>query len=121
MRRPLEICYNSLVLLVVRKKATKNEIEKMAEDLMGFIKVVVDVKNEILAGGGQRHVEGEQKLLQEGSKQHNLWGGGFDTETKEIDYNSMINLRPSQDNPSRDILSPEIRREFDKIVKDLLL
>lgn len=109
------------MLLVIRKKATKDEIEKMAEDLAGFIKVVVDVENKILAGGGQRHVEGEQELLQAGSKQDNLWGGGFDTETKEIDYNSMINLKPSQNNPSRDILSSEIRKTFDEIVKDLLL
>jgi len=100
---------------------TRDEIGKMSEDLAGFIKVVVDVENKILVGGGQRHVEGEQKLLQEGSRQDNLWGGGFDTETKEIDYNSMINLRPSQDNPSRDILSAEIRKEFDKIVKDFFL
>ena len=109
------------MLIVIKKKATKDEIDKMAEDLMGFIKVVVDVESKILAGGGQRHVEGEQKLLKEGSKQENLWGGGFDIETKEIDYNSMINLRPSQDNPSRDILSSEIRKMFDKIVKGLLL
>ena len=109
------------MLIVIKKKATKGEIEKMAEDLMGFIKVVVDVESKILVGGGQRHVEGEQKLLQGGSKQQNLWGGGFDIETREIDYNSMINLRSSQDNPSRDILSSEIRKRFDKIVKDLLL
>ncbi len=109
------------MLIVIKKKATKDEVEKMSEDLAGFIKVVVDVENKILAGGGQRHVEGEQKLLQEGSKQENLWGGGFDTETQEIDYNSMINLRPSQNNPSRDILSSEIRKEFDRIVKGLLL
>jgi len=109
------------MLLTIRKKATKNEIKKMSEDLAGFIKIVVDIENRILAGGGQRHVEGEQKLLQEGSKQHNLWGGGFDTQTKEIDYNSMINLRPSQDNPGRDIFSSEIRKIFDKIVKDLFL
>jgi len=109
------------MLLVVRRKATKDEIKKMAEDLAGYIKIVVDVENGILAGGGERHVEGEQRLLQAGSKQRNLWGGGFDTETKEIDYNSMINLRPFQDNPSRDVLSLEIRKAFDKIVKDLLL
>lgn len=109
------------MLLVIRKKATKDEIEKMSEDLAGYIKIVVDIESRILAGGGQRHAEGEQKLLQEGSKQHNLWGGGFDTETKEIDYNSIINLRPSQDNPSRDIISLGIRKIFDKIIKNLLL
>jgi len=109
------------MLLIIRKKTTKEEIEKMAQDLDGYIKVVVDIERGILAGGGERHVEGEQKLLKDGSHQKDLWGGGFDTETKEIDYNSIINLQPAQDNPSRDILSSEIRKEFDKIVKDLLL
>jgi hypothetical protein len=93
----------------------------MAKDLDGFVKVVVDIERKILTGGGERHVEGEQRLLQEGSKQADLWGGGLDLETSEIDYNSIINLRPSQNNPSREVLSPEIRKDFDKIVKDLLL
>ena len=42
-------------------------------------------------------------------------------ETREIDYNSVINLRPNQGNPSRDILSLEIRKKFDNIVSTLLL
>ena len=108
------------MLLIISKKATKEELEKMAEDFEGYIKLVVDVEKEILAGGGERHFDEEQKLLQEGSKQVDLWGGGFDLETKETDYNSIINLRPSQDNPSRDILSREIREKFAKIVKELL-
>ena len=57
---------------------------------------------------------------EEGSRQADLWGGGVDLETKEIDYNSIINLRPNQENPSRDILSKEIRSKIDKIVKGLL-
>ena len=109
------------MLLTINKKATEEEIKKMSKDFDGYIKVVVDIQEEILAGGGKRHFEGEQKLLGEGSKQQNLWGGGVDLETKEIDYNSVINLRPNQDNPSRDIMSFEIRKEFDRIVKDLIL
>jgi len=93
----------------------------MAQDFDGYIKLMVDVEREILAGGGKRHFEGEQKLLQEGSKQENLWGGGSDLETKEIDCDSIINLRPNQGNSSREILSPEIRKKFVKIVKKLLL
>lgn len=108
------------MIIVVREKATRDEIEKMAEDFDGYIKVVVDIEQEILAGGGERHFDAEQKLLAEGSKQHDLWGGGVDLETKEIDYNSIINLRPRQNNPSRDILSSEIRAKFDIIVKQLL-
>lgn len=108
------------MLLIISKKAIKEEIDKIAEDFDGYIKLVVDVERKILAGGGKRHFEGEQRLLKQGSKQKNLWGGGLDLTSKEIDYNSVINLRPSQNNPSRDILSLEKRREFDKIVKKLL-
>lgn len=109
------------MILIIRQKATAEEIKKMAEDFDGYIKVVVDAEQGILAGGGERHFDAEQILLDNGSDQENLWGGGLDLETKEIDYNSVINLRPRQGNPSRDILSKETRRKFDKIVKELLL
>lgn len=109
------------MLLTINKKATGEEIKKMAEDFDGYIKVVVDIKKEILAGGGKRYFEGEQMLLSKNSNQRDLWGGGVDLETKEIDYNSIINLRPAQNNPSRDIMSPKIRKEIDKIVKHLIL
>ncbi|MFH1833247.1 MAG: DUF5674 family protein [Candidatus Levyibacteriota bacterium] len=109
------------MILIIKTKATPEQIEKMAEDFDGYIKVIVDVEKNILADGGERHFDAEQEMLKLGSKQENLWGGGLDLETKEIDYNSIINLRSSQDNPSRDILSLEIRKKFDKIIKSLLL
>lgn len=110
-----------MAIIILRSKASPEQIEKMAENYQGYIKLVVDVKRKILAGGGEKHVDGEQLLLEDGSKQENLWGGGIDWETKEIDYNSVINLRPRQENPSRDILSLEIRKEFDSIVKESIL
>lgn len=108
------------MLLIIYKKATSAEIANMSKDYEGYIKLVVDVEKKILAGGGEKHFDAEQKLLKEGSKQENLWGGGIDWDTKEIDYNSMINLRPGQNNPSRDIMSADIREKFDLIVKKLL-
>lgn len=107
------------MIVVIDKKASPEQIAVMAKDYAGYIKFVVDVDKKILTGGGERHVDGEQKLLGLGSKQKNLWGGGIDWETKEIDYNSMINLRPSQDNPSRDVLSLEIRKQIDSIIGEL--
>lgn len=109
------------MILIITKKATKEELEKMAEDLDGYIKVVVDIKREILTGGGKKHVDGEQILIKQGSHQDDLWGGGFDLETEEIDYNSMINIRPSQSNLSRDIMSKDTRDIFDTIIEKLLL
>lgn len=107
--------------LILRKKASKKELANLAKYFRGYIKVVVDIEREILAGGGDRHADDEKLLLDDGSIQENLWGGGFDLETEEIDYNSVINLRPNQENPSRDILSERKRKKFAKIVKSLLL
>lgn len=108
------------MILIIRKKATREELQKMAEDLDGYIKIVIDVEQKILAGGGKKHVDAEQILLQKGSHQDNLWGGGLDLENGEIDYNSMINVHPSQGNLSRDIMSSDIRKVFDNIVIKLL-
>ena len=108
------------MILIIRKKASEEEIEKMAEDFDGYIKIVVDVEREILAAGGKKHVDAEQMLLQDGSHQNDLWGGGLDLDSDVIDYNSMINVRPSQGNLSRDIMSVEMRKIFDLIVKRLL-
>lgn len=107
------------MIVVLDKKVTTEQIAAMAQDYDGYIKFVVDVTKKILAGGGERHVDAEQKLLALGSLQEYLWGGGIDWETKEIDYNSMINLRPSQNNPSRDVLSQEIRKQIDTVVGEL--
>lgn len=108
------------MIQILRTKATQEQITACAEDLGGYIKIVVDIKKHILTAGGERHVEGEQMLLREGSHQQFLWGGGFDTDTKEIDYNSMINLRPTDNNPSREVLSETIRKQFDEIVLSIL-
>ena len=109
------------MLHIVRKKVSPKQIEEMCVDLDGYIKIVVDVERGILAGGGLRHVEGEQSLLADGSKQSNLWGGGIDWQTKEINYNSVINLRPAGGNPSREVLSVHVRKQCDAIIKKLLL
>lgn len=108
-------------IIIRDKKATKNELDKMSYELGNYIKVVVDIDKGILAGGGGMHFDEEQLLLEYGCKQSNLWGGGIDFTTNEVDYNSMINVRPNQNNASREILSEEIRKRFKKIVEDLLL
>src|SRR3989338_2207625 len=107
--------------MIIRRRANGSELNKIAEHFKGYIKVVVDIEREMISAGEDRHVDEEKELLDDGSHQINLWGGGLDLETKEIDYNSMINLRPNQDNPSRDVLSLEIRQKIDRIVKKLLL
>lgn len=96
---------------------TKEEIEKLRELFDVYIKTVIDVKRKICSAGCDRHSDSEKLLLEQGSQQENLWGGGIDLETSVIDSNSMINIRPKQGNTSNEIQDAKIREEFEKLTK----
>lgn len=96
---------------------TKKEIEKLKEQFDSYIKTVIDVKRKICSAGADRHFESEKILLEQGSKQSDIWGGGIDTDTKSIDFNSFINIRPTNNNPSNDILDPKKRKRYDKLTR----
>ncbi len=108
------------MLLLVTVKLSDGELARAAEDLDGYIKVVVDVGRRILTAGGTKHSDGEALLLENGSRQEHLWGGGLDLKTGAVDFDSMINIRPRQDNPSREVLNTEIRKAMEEIIRDLL-
>ena len=108
------------MLLIIREKVNEEILKKVAEDLDGYVKVVVDVKRKILAAGGKLHVDGERLLLEDGSKQADLWGAGLDFETGEIDFDSMINLRPGQGNRSREVLDKDVRSQIEIVTRNLL-
>ena len=96
---------------------TKGEIEKLKEQFEVYIKTVIDVENKICSAGMDRHFEGEQLLLEQGSRQSNIWGGGIDLSTKTIDFNSFINIRPNDNNNSNEIQNSKLREEYEKLVK----
>ncbi len=96
---------------------TKEEIQKLKDRFEVYIKTVIDVKRKICSAGADRHFESEKILLDQGSSQSNLWGGGIDLETKIIDSNSFINLRPSDKNLSSEIQDAKIRKEFEDLTK----
>jgi hypothetical protein len=84
-------------------------LEILAKEIGGyFIKVVIDIEKEILSAGAKMHIDEEAQLLSMGSSQSNLWGGGYDLETKEITHDSIINNKPGVNNSS-EILGTEIR------------
>ncbi len=104
------------MLIYISKSTTKEKISAAAQDLDGYIKFVVDIEKETLTIGGERHFDGEQLLLKKGSEQKDLWGGGYDLESEMIDYDSIINIRPKDGNPSKEVLSMEIRENLNKIL-----
>lgn len=99
---------------------TKEEIEQLKEEFGFYIKIVIDVEKKICIAGMNMHYDGEKILLDQGSNQINLWGGGVDLETKKIDFNSFINIRPNQNNDSNEIQDLDIRDQFKKLMEYFL-
>jgi hypothetical protein len=96
---------------------TKDEILKLQEVFDTYIKTVIDLRLKICSAGMDRHFEGEKILLEQGSKQSDIWGGGIDLESKVVDFNSFINIRPNDNNLSNEIRNSKIRKEYEKLTK----
>ena len=96
---------------------TKEEIKKLSEQFEFYIKTVIDIKKEICSAGCDRHFDSEKILLENGSKQSDIWGGGVDLETKVTDFNSFINIRPTGNNTSNEIQNDKIRSKYEKLTK----
>lgn len=96
---------------------TAEEILQLQAEFDVYIKTVIDIEKKICSAGMNRHYEGEAILMNSGSKQKNLWGGGIDLDTKEIDFNSFINIRPRDNNTKNDIQSGEIRKKYKELTE----
>lgn len=108
--------YFHSVIITKTEPYTKDDIRKLREVFDVYIKTVIDIKRKICVAGMDRHFEGEKILLEQGSSQSDIWGGGIDLETKTIDYNSFINIRP-KDNTSNEIQNPTIRKKYEKLTE----
>ena|SRR5215510_12977350 len=87
------------------------------------VKAVVDVEKGIMAIGGELHADEESFLLQRNSKQENLWGINLFTELEfpdMVEFDSMINIRPAQNNRSRGVEDEAVRELILGIVKELI-
>lgn len=108
------------MIQIIRSRATKKQIDDMLEVHNFYIKMAVDIEQGILAGGGELHADCEAVLLDDGSSQESIWGASWNPLTQEIFYESLINIRPRQNNRSMEILNPEIREQVARITQELL-
>jgi hypothetical protein len=109
-------------MIVVDKKISKKELQLLAENLFGdMIKGVVDVEKEILAIDAELHSDLEYFLLQKGSLQENLWGINLYPSLDGDDFfefDSLINIRPHQNNRSRSVEDLSIQNKIINIIKN---
>lgn len=110
---------------IVKDSINIEELCQMTGKMFGnLVKAVVDIEKEIMAIDAELHADEEHLLLENGSEQKNLWGINIYPEIKNdnwIEFDSMINLRPSQENRSRGVDNEEIRKKIIAIVNKLVV
>ena len=109
---------------IVKKSITLKQLDNLAKKRFGnMVKAVVDISLEIMAIDGELHADEEALLLDKGSKQENLWGINLYPELERedfIEFDSMINLRPSVGNLSRSVEDEKLRKHIRVIVNKLV-
>jgi hypothetical protein len=105
---------------ILQQPISREALRTLAQNTFGdMIKCVADVKEGLLALDADLHADLERMLLENGSAQENLWGFNLWVEEEGedfIEFDSLINIRSWQGNPSRDVEDPEIREAIKAIV-----
>ncbi len=110
---------------IIKEKISGDELKSfLGRPFDDMVKFVVDIEKEIIALGGEMHSDAEEVLLLNGSLQKNLWGANIyplEEGEKMIEYISLINIRPSQDNRLMEIENEEVKNKVKKIIEKLLV
>ena len=110
--------------IVVTDRISKEKIEELSRSRFGdMVKAVVDIAKGVMAIGGELHADEEQVLLDSGSSQNNLWGINIYhalPRDQWIEFDSMINIRPSQGNRSRSVEDEDMRRKISEMVNQMI-
>lgn len=111
-------------IIVVREPMPRTALAERASEGFGdMIKAVVDIDRQIMAIGGELHADEEAALIEDGSRQANLWGINlYPAEVGDawLEFDSMINVRPAQDNRSRGVEDPRTQATIRRIVAKLV-
>ena len=108
------------MIYIIRERATQQQLEEMLEMLETYVKLAVDVERGILAGGGAMHADCEALLIEDGSQQEFIWGADWNPTAQEVTFESLINIRPRQNNRSLELQDATLRAQVEQITRKLL-
>jgi hypothetical protein len=112
------------IKIIREQKITRQELEEMSKEFyVEMVKGVADIERGIIALGGEWHMDANNVLIEDGSKQPNLWGFNVylkKSKEERLEYNSLINIRPNQGNNDMEIESVETRNTIFAIVNNLV-
>ena len=105
---------------ILDSKISAEDLRIWAKEGFGnMVKAVVDVDRALVAVDAELHADLEALLLEHGSKQNSLWGINFYPDASEedfVEFDSMINMRPSQGNRSRGVDNKETQQKIIQVV-----
>ena len=112
-------------MIILEHPISRAELKEYAANTFGdMIKCVADVEKGLLAIDADLHADLERILLENGSEQTSLWGFNLYPDEMEddfIEYDSLINIRSWQGNPSRDVLDKDVRERIASIVRKFII
>jgi len=109
-----------MAVVVVGNKLTKVDVDTSREHYQDYIKITVDIHQDVVAIGGEYHADAEQILVEKyNSKRSDVWGGGYNILTKSFECNAILNLKPLTNN-SVEILDQKARDRFLEVAKNKL-
>lgn len=104
----------------LQSKATAEQVAEMSREYESMIKIVVDIRRHVLAGGGEMHSDCESVLLDAGSEQDDLWGANWFPAEQRIAFESLINIRPRLGNRNILIQNEELRKQVESVTREIL-
>lgn len=111
-------------ILLIGEPITRERLKEIASLRMGdLVKAVVDIEQGVMAVGGELHSDEEAFLLGRGSQQSNLWGINLYpdlTSSEMVEFDSVINMRPRQNNRSRLVEDADLRAKILAVVNKLI-
>lgn len=105
---------------VIQERATDEQVQDMLQALQTYIKLAVDVRRRIIAGGGALHADCEAALLDDGSRQEDVWGADWVPASRDVRFESLINIRPQQGNRKLTIEDAALRERIERIARERL-
>ncbi|MCL5010651.1 MAG: DUF5674 family protein [Patescibacteria group bacterium] len=110
---------------IVKTSITRFQLRQIAKERFGdLVKAAVDTEQEILAVGGELHIDEEVVLIeQEKSQPKNIWGINLYPDKEGecfIEYDSMINIKPNFGNKNRGVDDVQTRAKIENIVNKLI-
>ena len=118
--------YNDVMnIRIVAEPITRAEVKEIAAEVYGeMVKGALDIEREIIALGGEWHMDAHAVLIESGSRQEHIWGFNVypeRTDDEWIEFHSLINIRPQAGNRSMRIQNDEIQRRMRAIITKLVV